>query len=716
MSSLKSILDHVPHAPGVYRFLNDRGEVLYVGKAIDLKKRVSSYFRKAKNTSIRLQKLVEKTMDIQFTVVNSELEALILETNLIKSFSPRYNILMKDDKNYVYLKITVKEDFPRVMIVRQLEKDGSRYFGPKTSASELRRILKILKKIFPYRHCALKIQFKEQEASATRSGKPGEGGGPFKVLVGNKVIPYPCIDYHIKRCVGPCVGTVTPEAYRTIIDQLIAFFEGKTESLFADLTTQMQEAVAARQFERAALLRDRLMEIQNVMQTQRVSSPDGASRDVIGLAVEGGYGYVTLLVFREGKLLNLENFTLNALDVESGGELEESEILSSFLKQYYERAVDFPKEVLLPDFLEEASILEEWISALSQVSVKFLAPQRGKNKGLLELAEDNARSFAKQSQVRWMSNEGKSLDSTLEALKNVLNLPQMPKRIECYDISHLGGEDTVGSMVVFEQGFPKKSDYRHFKLRTVQEKIDDYAAMEEVLTRRLRYLKPIATELIRVKKKERTEVENLLPSLSEEEGVERNYSRLFILRKAKKIVGIIEWKMLEKDSSEIRLLWVDPKEEAVVSDLVYGVLRKQKKGKMFVWSDPEQVDRYGALGFNEAKEVPSFVPLREGRLMVYRFLKEGTDTSFSKKPHLMVIDGGKGQLQVVKTVLDRFQLKIPVIGLAKREEEIFFPGQSDPLVLSHSSSELQLLQRLRDEAHRFAITYQRNLRGKSMFA
>ncbi|MDP2625004.1 MAG: excinuclease ABC subunit UvrC [Candidatus Peregrinibacteria bacterium] len=490
MNSLKSIISHIPHSPGVYQFLNFEGEVIYVGKAIDLKKRVSSYFRKQKSIPVRLRKLVENTVDLQYTVVDSELEALILETNLIKSYRPRYNVLMKDDKNYVYVKVTVNEPFPRAYVARQLKRDGARYFGPKSSSGKVKEILKVLKKAFAYRHCDLFIDLRGKESRLSRDEK--------------------FIAEHERRCLGPCILGADRSEYDRVVEQTIAFFEGKTDAIINQIKKQMGEAVEGRDFERAAQIRDRLQAIEGLMATQRVISSDHASRDVIGLALEGGAAYATLFMFREGKLLSQENFKLNAVDFESGAELADDEVLDSFLKQYYEKAADFPSEVLLPQGIQNEEVFEVWLSSLVDRSIKLITPKRGKNRKLIDLANENALSFAKQSQVKWQAGAGQDAAAAMQGLKELLDLARLPNRIECYDISHLGGVDTVGSMVVFEKGFPKKVDYRHFKLRTVQEKIDDYKAMGEVLERRLRYLKTVPDYLRKPKKKEMMDIHRLL--------------------------------------------------------------------------------------------------------------------------------------------------------------------------------------------------------------
>lgn len=673
-----------------------------MGKAIDLKKRVSSYFRAPKNAPIRLQKLVEKTVDIEYTVVDSELEALILEANFIKSLRPRYNVMLRDDKGYAYLKITVNEEYPRVIITRKVKKDGAKYFGPRSSAGELRKVLDVLKKAFPYRHCSLFIQFKEKNEKN--------------------------IADHEKRCFGTCSRSVSSKEYGKAIDQILQFFEGKNEEVEQSIQDEMALAVRDRKYEKAAVLRDRLSAIQGLLQTQRVSAPDSMNRDVIGLAIEGGAAYVTLFIFREGKLVNQEDFVLKAVDFESGAELEETEVLEAFIKQYYEKAADFPKEVLIPDKLGNGELLEEWVNSMGDHKVKFIFPKQGKNKKLIDLAHDNAKSFAKRSQVKWQAGQGQDVEAAMEGLKKKFKLPRLPRRIECYDISHLGGVDTVGSMVVFEKGFPKKSDYRHFKLRSVQEKIDDYQAMQEVLERRLKYLQMPSDYLRKPKKKELPAIEKILKA-EKLDAEDLDQHKMLIAEKRKKIVGIARLKPVDKDSSEFASLWVHPKHrrEGLARELLEALMAKQGRGKLYVMPCEKLVNWFLGLGFHEAKEIPKFFKSKAAKckdscmidkpvLLIYRFQKGKADTSFTKKPNLLVIDGGKGQLSVAVKALKKMRLKIPVVALAKKEEEIFMPGKKASLLLPRDSDELQLLQRLRDEAHRFALKYQRNLRGKRMLS
>jgi len=703
MTNLKSIIAHIPHAPGVYRFLNDEGVVLYVGKAIDLRKRVSSYFRKVKGRSKRTEKLVEQVMDIECTVVDSELEALILETNLIKSFRPKYNILLKDDKSYVYLKVTVNEEYPRVMIARRLQRDGAKYFGPKTSAGSLRKILEALRKVFPYRHCPLFMQFNEKPAPKN-------------------------MEDHLKRCLGTCSRSVSSEEYRVAIDQVVQFFEGKTEAIESSIKGEMEAAVMDKDFEKAAKLRDRLLAIQGMMDTQRATAPDHAERDVIGLMVVGGNAYVTLFMFRDGKLVNQENFTLKAVDVDSGAELPDGEVLEAFVSQYYERASDLPREVLLPAALSEAGLLQDWIESMANHRLKFLAPQRGKNRDLVNLANENAKHYAKQAQVRWQAGVGQDVEAALEGLKKILKLKKIPRRIECYDISHLGGTDTVGSMVVFEKGFPKKADYRHFKLRSVQEKIDDYQAMKEVLGRRLRYLQTMPEGFRKPKKKELEKIQEILEE-NKLDAVDLNQHKMLIVERKKKMVGMIRYKDVDKDVYELASLWVDSKHrgKGLGRDLVLWMLKKLKKGKVYAVPAPELRDWAGAMGFHEVKGTPKGLEEKAAWcaeihsdeapvFMVHRLSKEKEDGSFSRKPDLLIVDGGKGQLKMAGEAMKEAGLSIPLISLAKKQEEIFVPGKGRSILLPYESDELQLVQRLRDEAHRFALKYQRNLRGKRMLS
>lgn len=702
MASLKSIIAHIPHSPGVYRFLDAKGEVLYVGKAIDLKRRVSSYFQKQKNNSTRLQKLVEKTVDIEFTVVGSELEALLLETNLIKSFQPRYNIMMRDDKNYVYLKVTIKEDYPKIIVTRRLEKDGAKYFGPKTSVSELKKVLEVLKKAYPYRHCPLFIQYKEKNERD--------------------------IVDHKKRCFGTCVYSVTKEEYRRSVDQIVQFFEGNAEEIERNLKKEITETASVKNFEKAVLLRDRLLAIQSLTTNQRVSAPDNLSRDVVGVAAEGGAAYVVLFIFREGKLINQENFILKGVDFVSGAELLDAEILESFLKQYYEKAAQFPKEILIPTGFDDLNLMEEWIKGLSGFKVKLLSPKKGKNKDVVDLANQNARSFAKASQVKWQAGEGLDPEKALEGLKNILKLSKLPRRMECYDISHLGGTETVGSMVVFEKGFPNKTDYRYFKLRSVQEKIDDFKAMGEVLERRLKYLKKLPDYFRKPKKSELPQIGEILKNANLD-FTDLNQHKMLVIEKKKKIIGIGRLKPVDEQSSQIASLWIheDYRKDGLGREMVEALIQKQGKGKLFSLPCRDSlVDWFGSMGFHELKEIPENMKAAHRMcteqtcvvtplvIMVYRFTNEKKDLSFGKMPNLIVIDGGKGQLNVVLGELKKAALKIPVISLAKREEEIFIPGKKDSIILPSDSGELLLLRRLRDEAHRFALKYQQNLRSKRL--
>ena len=481
---IDSLLAKLPNFPGVYKLKNQEGQVLYVGKAISLKKRVTSYFRKQKNRAMRTERLVKQVTDIEWVEVGSDWEALMLETNFIKEFRPKYNVLMKDDKNFVYIKITKDEDFPRIFITRKVEKDKARYFGPKTSAFQVKRTLTLLQKLFMYRSCDLKIDWK---------------GG--EVEIGNKTIAYPCLDYHIKRCAAPCIAKIDPETYKNSITQIEYFLEGKTELIETHLMGEIKKLSEARDYEKAALMRDKLLSIQDLMRHQVVTSPDHHNSDIFAFVLDNDKAYFNVFVVRDGKVIDQKNFVADAPGFEKGEEEEATEVLESILFQYYQQVVEFPREIMVPMELEEDSLFENWIKNQADHALSLVTPKRGKKHELLELSQKNALSFYKQQLARWQVADENDLQS-IEELGRVLSLKKSPKRIECYDISHLGGTDTVASMVVFENGKAKNSDYRRFRLRSIAEgEIDDFKSMEEILGRRLSRLSKAPKEF-KFRKKE----------------------------------------------------------------------------------------------------------------------------------------------------------------------------------------------------------------------
>jgi len=540
----------------VYLMKDERGDIIYVGKASNLRNRVRSYFHASAEQSPRTRRLVKAIHSLEFIITDSEVEALILENTLIKRHQPRYNVRLKDDKRYPYVKISWQEPFPRVFATRRMIQDGARYFGPYTSVQAIHQTLDLLRRLFPYRTCTRQITGKD---------------------------PRPCLYYYIGRCAGPCIGAVSQEEYRAIIQQVCLFLEGKTEPIVADLTTRMQAAVEQLDFERAAVLRDQLQAIAQVTERQKVALSTGGDQDVIALARADGDSCAQIFFIRRGRLIGREYFLL-----EGSGEEDDREVITSFVKQFYDKAAYVPSEILLPHEVEEAAIIERWLRDKRGTKVVLKVPRRGTKRELVEMAMENAMETLAHLRAQWLMEEGRSVEA-LSQLQEALGLLKPPTRIEGYDISTTQGALTTGSMVVFVRGVPRKSDYRRFRIRSV-EGVDDYKALQEVL--------------------------------------ERRFKRMAI------------------------------QEE----------LARQPGGRKVAWSI---------------------------------------------LPDLLLIDGGKGQLKAAQEVLARYGLDhLPVVALAKREEELFMPGHTEPIILERGSPALSLVQRVRDEAHRFAISYHRQLRRK----
>jgi len=534
-----------------------RGTVLYVGKAQSLRSRVRSYWQKQTGSGeIHLiRSVIDKIADLEYTMTDSVSEALLLEINLVKRYRPRYNVRLKDDKSYPFIKITLAEDFPRVERTRRLPADGSRYFGPYASASSVDEAMNLIRRLFPFRTCTLDIH------------------------EGRKAIERPCLLYHIKRCQAPCVGYIGKAEYRGQIEQIERFLEGRQEDVALALTAQMEAASAATEYERAAALRDKVRAIERTMESQKMAAHSSTEEDVLGLARQDNQAAVQLFAVRGGKMVGRDVFLLDA-----PRETDDATVLEGFLLQYYDRATSVPPAVLLPCLPEDASELEAFLTARRGAAVHLHVPKRGEKRELLELATRNATETLAREHARWLADQGKTL-AALEELAEALGLPAVPLRIECYDISNFQGAQSVGSMVVFEEGRPRTGEYRRFRIKTVTG-ANDYASHQEVLRRRFKRAK------------------------SGEEG------------------------------SEEELRWL--------------------------------------------------------------------------LPDLVVIDGGKGQMSAAKEVLDELGYgDLAVVGLAKEREEIFLPGREEPVLLPTTSPALYLMQRLRDEAHRFAITYHRSLRAKA---
>ena len=531
----------LPDSPGVYIMKDARGKIIYVGKAIVLKNRVRQYFQSSRNQAPKVRAMVSHVADFETIMTANEVESLILEANLIKKHRPRYNIRLKDDKSYPYVKVTVQEEYPRVFITRRVLRDGARYFGPYTNVTALRDSLKLLKRLFPLRTC--------------------------------RTMPdRPCLEYHIKRCLAPCVGEVTAEDYRAMIRAVLLFLEGRTDDVERELEHRMNLAAEAYHFETAARLRDQLAAVRKAAERQNIVTGAG-DQDAIGMAHSAAGVCVQIFFIRGGKMIGREHFLLRGSEEES-----DADILRAFLEQYYNQATFVPREVLLPHAIDAAGqeIIERWLAEKKGGGkIVLLTPQRGTKHDLVMMATGNAEKFLADEETRRSLADEQTLGA-VEELGRYLGLKKPPHRMECFDISHNQGQETVASMVVFEGGMPKKSDYRRFKIKSAEGKPDDFLSMREVTTRR-------------------------------------------------------------------------------------------------------------------------YVGLPEDEL-----------------PDLIIIDGGKGQLSSALEIIrnEAGHKNVPVVGLAKQFELVFTEGNVEPVELPRRSQSLYLIQRIRDEAHRFAITFHRKLRGK----
>ena len=580
-------LDNLPTKPGCYIYKDSSGKIIYVGKAVNLRNRVRSYFHETVD-SVKTEHLVAAIADLETIVVASELEALILEMNLIKKHRPKYNIRLKDDKRYPYIKVHYADPFPKVTVTRRMDKDGSKYFGPYTSVWAVHQTLDVLRKIFPYLTCD-------------------------RIITGAD--PRACLFFDIKLCMGPCIGAASREQYRAMIDDLCRFLRGHTEPIVDRMKTEMVAAAEALQFENAAALRDQLVAIERVVEKQKVISSEQIDSDVIAFARSNGEACVQIFFIRAGKLIGREYFVLEGTEDESN-----NGIVQAFIKQFYDEAAFIPPEVLLPQEIEEARIINEWLNTKrGGEKVTLTVPHRGAKRGLVEMAAENAAETLAGLKAQWEADTNKHVQALAE-LQAALGLAAPPNRIECFDISNTQGTAATASMVVFEQGAPRKAHYRHFSIKSVDGP-NDFASMKEVLTRRFR-------------------------RWSEEQ--------------AGPMAGVVT----------------------------------------------------AAVAAPGAPETAGAQPTAAQRPR--RAPGQKVDESFARLPDLLIIDGGKGQLGVGVEVLQAFGLfgKVPVCGLAKQQEEIFLPGQMRPILLPRRSQGLYMVQRVRDEAHRFALSHHRIRRGK----
>lgn len=692
--------------------IDEDGRVVYIGKAKDLKKRVSQYFKLGYEHSTRTKRLLEKVKDLQWTAVDSELEALVLENTLVKQLQPKYNILMKDDKNYVYIKIMKGEDFPRIQIVRKVLKDGAKYIGPKSAANKVQETFKVLKKLFPFRHCGLEIKLINEPLS-----------GDCEVSIGNKVIKYPCLDYFIKRCAAPCIGKCKKQEYAEIIRNVENFLEGKPQEIVNNLKKEMMKAAADKKFEKAGKIRDKISKVEDILAKQKVSDPNQEDKDIINYVVSHEKAYFNLFQIRDGKLIGQENFILDAKEFNEAE--PQQEILSSFLSQYYGLATDIPPEILVSHEMEDVKELEAFISKQGKKKSKIIVPVIGTKNRLLEMSLNNARIFADRNRAKWQE-ENAVTKNAAEELQKLLKLKESLKRIECYDISHLGGTDTVGSMIVFEKGIPTNSMYRKFKLRTVIDKPDDYKSMEEVLMRRfMKIIDEVKNKeyvFKKAPKKYQKTIEKIIKKEKLRSGI--NFKNFYTLEKNEKSLAAFASVTEHSNKvSEINNLLVLPKERGtkIGKKLLKNIITKAKSKRVYILCKQELKDYYLTVGFEEIKKIPDEliksheICMKCGTkplVLVYDKIKHKSDESFEKIPDLIVIDGGRGQLSAAVGVLTNLGLNIPCISLAKQLEEIYTTHSSAPIKLDSGNEALKLLQRARDEAHRFAISYNKDLRKK----
>ena len=455
---LQSALAKLPDRPGVYLMKDDRGDVVYVGKAQSLRNRVRSYWQKGNTGPLeghRIRAVIDRIVDVEVTQTDSVSEALLLEMNLIKRYRPRFNVRLKDDKSYPYIKVTLGDDFPRVERTRKLVNDGSRYFGPYGSASSVDESMNLVRRLFPFRTCTIEIRDDE------------------------RALQRPCLLYHIKRCQGPCIQAISKDAYRADIEQVELFLEGRQESLVKALGREMRSAADRLEYERAATARDKIRAIERTMESQKMAAFARTELDLVGLARQDNQAAIQLFVIRDGQMIGRDVFLLDAVK-----EAADAEVLTSFLEQYYTRAGSIPRDIYVPVATLDTGVLEAFLAERRGGPVHLRVPQRGERRELMALATRNATETLAREQARWLADQGKTL-AALEELAEALGLPGPPLRIECYDISNFQGAEAVGSMVVFEDGKPRSGEYRRFRIKSVTGP-NDFASHQEVLRRRFR--------------------------------------------------------------------------------------------------------------------------------------------------------------------------------------------------------------------------------------
>ncbi len=742
-AELLESLSTLPITPGVYEMRTEDDTTLYVGKAKNLKSRVKSYFLDSAQHSSRIQKLVEKVHHIEWTQTGSEVEALLLETNLIKQKNPKFNILMRDDKNFSYIKVTVQEDFPRIFLTRRVLKDGAKYFGPKTSSGSVRKTIDLLQDIFQFRSSTFEIK-----QISEISGKDDKKAEVEVSKSGSQRLP--CLNFHLGKCDAPCVGKISKTEYRKKITASLDFLKGNYREILTQVKEKMMTLAKDGKFELAAKMRDKMLAIESISEKQIISAPDEFSADIIGTYQAFGHLFFHLFSLREGKIINSETFAVRLpkeKDEDQNTENSEQEAFESFLRSHPERVADSPKVVVVnekffPEISEknsEKTLWEEFLSEKFGHKTEISLPQKAKRKKLLELAEQNAENYAKRHVASFLKHD-ENKDEILEILQKKLQMDTLPSRMECYDISHFSGQKTVASMVVFEDGKAKNADYRSFNIQTLKAgEIDDFASLEEAVSRRLKRLPEKTPENWKAKKlKTKKEFENILNA--GEESIYQNFPEIsssFFYDKKNKVQKKIEssfYGLFEEKKSiisaftqknhllkraEISLLTCplslpkgeQEKQKTILSQkfLLTQLFQTMRCEEYSVHTQDTEIQKFlESKGFNETKE----------HIFSGKFHSPKND-SFQKIPNLLVIDGGKGQLSSVAKALmsSPYHDRIALCSIAKREEEIFLcDTQTGEIILTKiqkNSPEGHLLQEIRDEAHRFAIGKNRKGREKT---
>lgn len=560
MFNIEEELKKLPSLPGVYIMHDKHDTIIYVGKAISLKNRVRQYFQKSRNLGIKKEQMVEQIERFEYIVTDSELEALVLESNLIKEHKPKYNTMLKDDKNYPFIKVTVGEAFPRIMTARTMKKDKSKYFGPYTNAGAVKDVIELTRKLYHLRTCS-------------------------RVLPRDTGKERPCLYYHIKQCDGPCQGYISQEAYRAQVDSLLDFLNGNHKKILKELEEKMYQASEEMKFEDAAQYRDLMQSVQRIGEKQKITDHPGEDKDIIAMAEEGQDAVVQVFFVRDGKLIGRDHFYMKTAPGDS-----RAMILSSFLKQFYAGTPFIPREIMIQEEIEEQDLIARWLEKRKGKKVRILVPKKGTKEKLVEMAYQNAKLVLRQDKERIKREEGRTIGAVKE-IAELLGLQDI-QRIEAFDISNISGFQSVGSMIVYEKGKPKRSDYRKFKIKWVKGP-NDYASMEEVLTRRF----------------------------------------------------------------------------------VHGMNEQEER------RNQELEQEFG---------------------------------SFTRFPDLIMMDGGRGQVNIALAVLEKLNLQIPVCGMVKddkhRTRGLYFRNQEIPI--KRDSEGFKLITRIQDEAHRFAIEYHRSLRSK----